>query len=130
MDDAPAPGAQRDRIHHQVMVKAPWFKDLADGARHFEVVDDRGFAIGDVVHLWESESVPSTEGPHDIATGKRLVRQVNYVLDAGPAYPGLTFGFVVIGLGTVKSSGSGGAGSMDAPQVILLRQPHRERLAA
>jgi uncharacterized protein DUF3850 len=117
----------RERAHHQIMVKSPWFDSLDKGERNFEVVEDRGFVLGDVVHLWETAEVPTDEGLRQINTGKRLARQVDFVL--GALSPGLIFGWVVIGFGPVKSSGSAPGGAV-TPSVTLLRQPRYERLAA
>jgi hypothetical protein len=114
-------------MHHQVKVFRPWFDSLENGERWFVVIDDRGFAIGDIVHLWEYEEVPSPDGPVELHTGKRLRRAVKFVLSEAP---GLVFGWVVIGLGQVQSSGSGNAGTGELPAVIPLTQAHRERIAA
>ena len=129
MNGQPPSPPVRLRAHHQIKVKRPWYDSLAEGVRNFYIVEDVGFVIGDVIHFWECEDTPSPDGPVTIYTGKRLARQVNFVLNAGPAHPGLVSGWAVVGVGPVKSSGSGNAGAQGIPAIIPLRQP-MERLAA
>jgi hypothetical protein len=65
------------------------FTALLRGTKTFEFrKDDRGFAVGDLLHLreWDHET--------GLYSGRDVVREVTYVL-RGPAF-GVPFGYVVM----------------------------------
>lgn len=67
------------RVHTLKIWPAP-FKAIVDGSKRHEIrVDDRGFAVGDVLHLREWE--PS--GYSGILTGKEIRVVVTYITPGG-----------------------------------------------
>jgi hypothetical protein len=80
--------AQTVRVH-ELKTFPEYFASVLDGSKPFEVRnDDRGFAVGDALHLREYET---TSG----YTGREIRKRVCYVLRG---YPELKDGFVVLGL--------------------------------
>ena len=75
---------------HNLKTVQPYFDDVLNGAKTFEVrKNDRGFAVGDALLL--EEYVPMGEG----YTGQAIIREVTYVLDS-PEY--CKPGYVVLGI--------------------------------
>lgn len=73
---------------HELKCWPEYFGPLADGRKTFEVrLDDRGFAVGDV--LWFREYILETG-----LTGRDVRKRVTYVLSG----MGLEAGFVCMGL--------------------------------
>ncbi len=77
----------------------PYFEHTRSGAKSFDVrIADRAFAVGDEVELVEWSPVG------DLATGRRCVRRIVYILDGADADAigfGLRHGHVVLGLAPV-----------------------------
>lgn len=87
---------------HDLKVWPEFFAALVEGTKMFEVRrNDRGFAVGDVLHLreWTPER-PDHEAPtHGAYTGRDVYRTVSYVLTGhvGGSF-GIYYGFCVLGL--------------------------------
>lgn len=76
---------------HYLKTWAVFYAAVIDGSKTFEVrKDDRGFKVGDILHLQEFN--PVTES----FTGRTCVRRVSYILPGGQF--GVAPGFVVMGL--------------------------------
>lgn len=75
------------------------FAAMADGRKKFEYRrDDRGFAVGDILELWEWDPAPFCRFQNDPPVGltdRHLVFNVTYILRGF----GVPDGFVVMGLG-------------------------------
>lgn len=85
-------------VRHYLKTWPEFFDALMSGKKTFELrKDDRGFAVGDILHLREFD--PETEN----YTGHETIRWVSYLLahrpDAGCAATfGLMPGHVIMGL--------------------------------
>lgn len=78
-------------IVHQLKIRRHWFQLQLDGVKSFEVrVDDRGFDVGDRLHLLEI-----TDGPLFEFTGRELLVDVVCLVD--DSVPGIKRGYVVMG---------------------------------
>jgi hypothetical protein len=79
-----------------------FFQAIVEGRKPFDYrLNDRGFEVGDVLHL--REFVPALDDAPDGAehyTGRELRKQVTYILD-DKLGPTMREGFVVMGLGIV-----------------------------
>ncbi len=79
-------------MRHELKTWPPFFADIVSGAKPFELRrDDRGYTVGDVLHLREWD--PAT-GDY---TGRDVLREVSYIIRDAPDF-GLMPGFVVLGL--------------------------------
>ena len=95
-EDAPA------RLH-ELRTWPEHFAAVLDGSKPYEVrVDDRGFAVGDLVRLAEYE--PPRAGDLGHFTGREVTRRVTHVLAAGTF--GLRPGYVALGLARVAGDGA------------------------
>lgn len=75
---------------HKLKLWTDFFEDTY--RKPFELrLNDRGFQVGDLLHLCEFENGTATY------TGRECMREVTYVLPEGS--PGLADGFVGLGLG-------------------------------
>lgn len=75
---------------HELKILPAFFAAVQDGTKTFEVRrDDRGFAVGDVLHLRERHPMAGY-------TGRELRRVVTFML-AGGQY-GIEAGYCVLGL--------------------------------
>lgn len=77
---------------HELKTWPEFFEAVLNGNKTFEVRrDDRGFSVGDILHLKE----------YDISlnryTGRELAKTVTYILRGGKF--GIEVGYVVMGLG-------------------------------
>lgn len=78
-------------FHHLKVHPAP-FQQLWTGEKTFELrLNDRGFEVGDVVHLQEWSPETKTY------SGRGLLRRITHMLLAGE-FPGLQDGFCVLSL--------------------------------
>lgn len=80
---------------HELKTWPQFFDAIVDGTKTFELrKDDRGFQVGDVLHLRE----------YDIAngkyTGRQLCRIVLYKLNAA-SFSGIKKGYCILGLGVL-----------------------------
>ena len=77
-----------NRQHHYLKTLPQYFIAQEEGIKPFEVrLNDRNYQVGDILHLQEFV-------PPDTYTGRKLDREVTYVLD-DPIY--CKKGFVVLG---------------------------------
>ena len=68
---------------HDLKCWPQWFQPVLDGEKPFDVrEDDRGFSVGDQLHLQEWD--PMTEE----YTGRTCTVEVTYIMDR-PEYPGV-----------------------------------------
>jgi hypothetical protein len=78
---------------HELKTWPDYYAHLVDGSKTFEYRrDDRGFKVGDVLHLREWE--PTCER----YTGRQMWCAVSYILNVSPE-------FVVMALGTPPATG-------------------------
>lgn len=76
---------------HYLKTWAVFYADVLNGSKTFEVrKDDRGFVVGDILHLQEFN--PVTES----FTGRTCARRISYILPGGQF--GIAQGFVVMGI--------------------------------
>lgn len=69
---------------HYLKTEQPWFEDVWNGVKTFEVrKDDRGFKPGDVLCLQEYDR------NSDTYSGRRVTAQVGYLFYAGRVIPGV-----------------------------------------
>lgn len=75
---------------HELKTFKTYFQDIQDGVKKFEVrLNDRGFKVGDALHLREFDGVSQTY------TGREIHRRVTYILD-DPRF--VKDGFIVMGI--------------------------------
>lgn len=85
------------QVCHELKTWPEFWRDIAAGRKTFEVrKDDRGFQVGDLLVLFEWSKTR-------LYTGRRVVRRATYILRA---HPGLSPGFVVMGLGLPTLNGN------------------------
>lgn len=78
---------------HDLKIRPEYFAAVRDGTKTFELrKDDRGFNVGDILHLREYR--------HDEYTGRHLYTTVTYILRDAKEY-GLEDGYCILGLGKV-----------------------------
>lgn len=90
---------------HELKTWPEQFAAVLDGSKPYEIrLDDRGFAVGDLVRLAEWDP---TETPHVTRdyrpvgyTGRETTRRITHVLPAGTF--GLRPGYVALGLGAAE----------------------------
>jgi uncharacterized protein DUF3850 len=81
----PRPSAPGARMLHQLKTVEPYWTDVYEGRKTFEVRrNDRRFQVGDVLEL------------QNAGTGRAILREIGYILRGGQF--GLDEGFVVLGL--------------------------------
>jgi len=82
------------RQHHYLKTVNPFFRDIEDGKKTFEVrLNDRDYQKGDILHLQEFV-------PPETYTGREIVKEVGYLLNDERF---CKEGFVVMGF--VRESG-------------------------
>lgn len=82
---------------HRLKTLAPFFEAVLSGAKPFEVrLNDRGFAVGDTLHLIETDRAGAE-------TGRACERRVTYILDGGQF--GVEPDYVVMGVAPLPASG-------------------------
>ena len=95
--------------HHILKCWPGPFAAVLDGSKRFEYrVDDRGYRVGDILHL--REYVPGDDGCGGQYSGREVTTMITYILNTGF---GLPFGYCVMSLGpatlTTQPVGVGGA---------------------
>jgi hypothetical protein len=83
---------------HELKTWPTAFQAIWDGTKPFELRrNDRGFRVGDSLHLreWDTQDIGAPFG--GVYTGRSLVARITYVLTDG-YFPGLQPGFAVLGL--------------------------------
>lgn len=106
------------------------FAAVLDGSKPYEIrVDDRGYAVGDVLRLreWDPDQVPHATRDYRPRgyTGREVRRVVTHVLEAGTF--GLRPGYVALGLAAAPAPGDQLALPGDQP---ALDDDLREQIAA
>jgi ribosomal protein S17 len=82
---------------HELKCWPDFYEAVLNGNKTFEVrKDDRGFKVGDILHLREWN--PKTE----TYSGRELARTVTYILRGGQL--GIEEGYVVMGLGVAPET--------------------------
>lgn len=82
---------RRDRMVHELKCWPPYFRQLADGSKQFEVrPDDRDFQVGDTLLLREWDPASGTY------TGQMVSKQITYRTEKDSDW--VKEGFVVLGL--------------------------------
>lgn len=80
---------------HELKTWPKYFEAISENRKQFEVrKDDRGFQVGDVLHLKEWNEI------QEIYTGMELLVQVSYILKGGQF--GIEEGFCVMGIKLLK----------------------------
>lgn len=80
--------------HHYLKIKHKYFDDVLEGIKTFEIrFNDRGFKVGDILHLQEYH-----KGEY---TRREITREICYMID-DPEY--CKPGYVVIGLRPMRSN--------------------------
>lgn len=106
------PTAEKDVPRtHVLKVQPPYFDDLLDGSKTFEVrKNDRAFQRGDELWLWETEATykDCARFPDCLEWAdhghRHLRRRVTFVYSGDPRFGGIEPGHVVLGLGEVDDA--------------------------
>jgi hypothetical protein len=109
---------------HELKVAPKYYAALRDHTKNFEVrINDRGFAVGDVLHLLEYRVDAFT--PDGRFTGWSLHRRVLFILTDD--FPGLQHGYVCMALVPCAPDGrpfhSGGPASLTWPDIPKAEPP-------
>lgn len=86
-------------MNHSLKTYPIFFNAVQSGAKQFELrKNDRDFVIGDTVTLeeWVAESAPGTRNGY---TGRKITKQVSYVLKD---FPGLEWGYCILGFKEIE----------------------------
>lgn len=114
--------------HHRLKTWPEFFQAIVEGRKPFDYrLNDREFAVGDILHLEEWVPAPTDVGanPNDGSyyTGRVLLKRVTYILDEKIG-PTMKAGFVIMGIEDAVSD-------MPTPAVVEaagLTQPIRDAL--
>lgn len=86
----------KQAVEHEIKCWPEYFRELESGAKNFEVrFDDRGYNVGDVLHIREWKRVRIVDGkPEGEYTGRELRRTITYTLTGF----GIERGYICLGL--------------------------------
>lgn len=92
---------------HELKLAPWWFDAVADGSKNFEVRrDDRGFAVGDTLVLYEYHAIKGY-------TGRECKAEVTFILHSKDFPAGIVEGYCVMGIHVVETE------AVRCPHVLL-----------
>ena len=87
---------------HELKILPKYFNAVVDGTKTFELrKDDRGFQVGDFLMLKEfnlQEKYETIEGDESYFSGRKILKQINYILKDESEEMGLKKDYVVLGI--------------------------------
>lgn len=87
---------------HELKILPQYFNAVREGKKTFELrKDDRGFQVGDVLMLKEfnlQEKYEIIESAETYFTGRKILRQINYILKDESESMGLNKEYVILGI--------------------------------
>ena len=91
---------------HELKIWPQFFDPLDRNEKTFEArKNDRGFKVGEILHLMEFNLTPPGDGPN--YTGRECWRKITYILHGEVNAPfGVVDGYVILGLGVLRRLGS------------------------
>ena len=87
---------------HELKILPQYFQAVKSGEKTFELrKDDRGFQVGDILMLKEfnlNEKYETIEGAETYFSGRKILRQINYILKDETESMGLNKGYAILGI--------------------------------
>ena len=104
------------RCVHELKTWPPFYQAILDGTKTFELrSDDRGFQVGDALHLREYDNNRA------VYSGRWVRRLVTYKLSGGQ-FAGIERGFCILGLGQVLPDAEGREYPLVPPSNLPVRR--------
>ena len=87
---------------HELKILPQYFNAVIEGEKTFELrKDDRGFKVGDVLMLKEfslNEKYETIEGAETYFSGRKILREINYILKDVSEKMGLEKDYAILGI--------------------------------